>query len=226
MHQPESNPNKLKFVVVDDEELALYATINVLKQHYSEADIFPAATSDEALLLVANHNPDLAVVDLCIPENTKYSSQTDTGIQLLKQVMQQYPSLNIVVQSAYPRSLVRLKPVISVHKGGFTVADKSLPMSEMLAKVDWALKGVFYTPQEMRSGIELKPEWLEMLQLASNEGLTDKAIAVRMSIAESTVRHYWKKIQDALGIYPDAGKNLRVHTINLAKEKGLINITK
>ena len=222
MYQSESKPHKLKFVVVDDQELALYATINVLKQNYSDADIFPATTSDEALLLVAYYNPDLAVVDLCIPENTKHSSQTDTGIQLLKKLMQQYPSLNIVVQSAYPRSLVRLKPVISTHQGGFTVADKSLPMNEMLVKVDWALKGVFYTPQEMRSGLEVKPEWLEMLRLASNEELTDKAIAQRMNIAEGTVRHYWKKIQDALGVYPDAAKNLRIHTLNLAKEKGLI----
>ena len=223
MNQPKSIVHNLKFVVVDDQELALYATINVLKQHYTEANIFQAVNSDEALSLVATHNPDLAVVDLCIPENTKLSSQTDTGIKLLKQLMKKYPSLNIVVQSAYPRSLIRLKPAISLHQGGFTVADKSLPMSEMLTKVDWALKGVFYTPQEMRSGIELKPEWEGMLRLASNQELTDKAIAERMSIAESTVRHYWKRTQDALGVYPDGDKNLRVHTINLAKEKGLID---
>ncbi|MBV6626189.1 MAG: response regulator transcription factor [Rivularia sp. (in: Bacteria)] len=221
--QPELKSNKLKFVVVDDQELALYATVNVLKQHYPEVDIFPAANSHEALLLVANNNPDLAVVDLCIPENKQDSSQTNTGIKLLKQLMQKYPTLNIVVQSAYPRSLIRLKPVISLHQGGFTVADKSLAMSEMLTKVDWALKGVFNTPAVIRSGLEVKPEWLEMLQLASNKELTDKAIADQMNVAEGTVRHYWKRIQDALGVYPDAGKNLRIHTINLAKEKGLID---
>jgi DNA-binding NarL/FixJ family response regulator len=223
MHQPESKPNKLKFVVVDDHQSVLYATINVLKQHYSEADIFQAANLDEALSLIANHNPDLAVVDLCIPENTQHSSQTDTGIKLLRQLMQQYPTLNIVVQSAYPRSLIRLKPAISLHQGGFTVADKSLPMSEMLTKVDWALKGVLNTPLVIRSGLEVKPEWLEMLQLASNEEFTDKAIAERMNVSEGTVRHYWKRIQDALGVYPDVDKNLRIHTINLAQEKGLID---
>ena len=221
--QPESKSNKLKFVVVDDQELALYATVNVLKQQYSEADIFPAANSQEALSLVASHNPDLAVVDLCIPQDKQNSSQTDTGIRLLKQLMQQYPALNIVVQSAYPRSLIRLKPVINAHKGGFTVADKSLPVKEMLDKVDWALKGVFYTPEEIRTGIELKPEWLKMLILASNKELTDKAIAEQMNIAESTVRHYWTRIQDELRVYPDTAKNKRIHTINLAKEKGLID---
>lgn len=221
--QSESNSNKLKFVVIDDQELALYATVNVLKQHYPQADIFPAANSHEALLLVANNNSDLAVVDLCIPENKQDSSQTNTGIKLLKQLMQKYPTLNIVVQSAYPRSLIRLKPIISLHQGGFTVADKSLPMSEMLTKVDWALKGIFNTPPEMRTGIELKPEWLKMLQLASNKELTDKAIATEMSIAESTVRHYWTRIQDQLRVYTDTAKNKRIHTINLAKEKGLID---
>ncbi|BAY81492.1 two-component response regulator [Calothrix parasitica NIES-267] len=44
-----------------------------------------------------------------------------------------------------------------------------------------------------------------------------------MSIAESTVRHYWTRIQDELRVYPDTAKNKRIHTINLAKEKGLID---
>ncbi|WP_243146918.1 hypothetical protein [Scytonema sp. UIC 10036] len=78
-------------------------------------------------------------------------------------LMQEHPTLNIVVQTAESRALKRLKPAISLHEGGFTVADKSLPMNEMLNKVKWALDGVFYTPLEMRSGLEVKPEWLEVL---------------------------------------------------------------
>jgi DNA-binding NarL/FixJ family response regulator len=126
------------------------------------------------------------------------------------------------VQSAYTRSLVRLKPAISTHEGGFTVAEKSLSMKEMLTKVDWALNGVIYTPKEMRSGIEVKPEWLEMLELAFNKGLQDKEIAKQMRIAERTVRHYWTNIQDALSVYPDSGKNLRIITEIRAREEGLI----
>jgi DNA-binding NarL/FixJ family response regulator len=223
MYQPRALQNKQKILVIDDQELVLYATINVLKNQYPEAEVFQAQTSQSALNQVTNIKPDLVVVDLAMPETAGETARTDIGIQLLKTLMRQYPTLNIVVQTAHPRSLVRLKPAISIHEGGFTVADKSLPMNEMLTKVEWALKGVMYTPKEMRSGLEVKPEWLEVLQLAFNEGLQDTAIAERMNVAERTVRHYWTKIQDVLGVYPDAGKNLRIQTEIRAREEGLID---
>ncbi|MEO1352887.1 MAG: LuxR C-terminal-related transcriptional regulator, partial [Cyanobacteria bacterium J06635_15] len=68
-----------------------------------------------------------------------------------------------------------------------------------------------------------RPEWLEVLQLAFREGLQDKAIAEKMSISERTVRHYWTKVQDALGVYPNAGKNIRIQTEIRSREEGLID---
>jgi DNA-binding NarL/FixJ family response regulator len=127
------------------------------------------------------------------------------------------------VQSAHVRSLIRLKPDIDTHQGGFTIADKNLPLKEMLEKVDWAIKGLIYTPRDMRTGIEVKPEWLEVLRLAFSEGLQDKAIAEQMNVAERTVRHYWTKVQDALSVYPEAGKNIRIQTEIRAREEGLID---
>lgn len=223
MYQPISKQNNQKILVVDDHESVLYATINVLKQQYPAADIFQSQTINSALNQAKSIKFDLIIVDLVMPETMGETAQTDNGIQLLKVLMRQYPSLNIVVQTANSRPLVRLKAAISNHEGGFTVADKSLPMSEMLTKVDWALKGVNYTPQEMRSGLEVKPEWLKVLQLAFKESLQDIAIANRMSVAERTVRHYWSKIYDVLGVYPDEGKNLRIQTEIRAREEGLID---
>jgi DNA-binding NarL/FixJ family response regulator len=215
--------NKLKILVIDDMELVLYATVDVLKQHYPQAEIIQAQTTQEALNQAASIKFDLAVVDLAMPENPGDPAKTETGIKLLKMLMRQHATLNILVQTAHPRHLVRLKAAISNHEGGFTVADKSLPMNEMLIKVDWALKGLIFTPKDMRSGLEIKPEWLDVLQHAFNEGLQDTAIAKRMSVADRTVRHYWTKIYDVLGVYPDEGKNLRIQTEIRAREEGLID---
>ncbi|MBD2491235.1 response regulator transcription factor [Aulosira sp. FACHB-615] len=212
-----------KILVVDDHEAVLYATTNVLKSHYPEAEIFQAQNIKSAIELSKNIKVDLIIVDLAMPKNIGETAQTDNGVQLLKTLMWQYSTLNIVVQTASPRALVRLKAAISNHEGGFTVADKSLPMSEMLTKVDWAFKGVNCTPQEMRSGLELKPEWLEVIQLAFKESLKDVAIAKRMNIAERTLRHYWTKIYDALSVYPGEDKNLRIQTEIRAREEGLID---
>lgn len=214
---------KLKIFVIDDHELVLNGTIDGLKRQYPEAEILTTQTADGVQKQVESFKPDLVVMDLSIPEKPGDAAKTDTGLELLRTLSKSYPSLNIVVQSAHPKSLVRIKPTIDAHESGFTVADKSLSLQEMLKKVDWALQGLFYTPKEMRAGLEIKPEWLEVLRLAFEEGLQDKAIAERMCVAERTVRHYWTKIQDALGVYPEPGKNIRIQTEMRAREEGLID---
>ncbi|HBE17439.1 MAG TPA: response regulator receiver protein [Cyanobacteria bacterium UBA11149] len=213
----------MKILVLDDHESVLEGTIDVLTRHYPDAEILTAQTAESAKNQVETSHPDLLVTDLSIPEKPGEIARSDSGVQLLRTLMKEYPTLNIVVQSAHVRSLVRLKPTIDTHEGGFTIADKSLPMKEMLAKVDWAMQGVVYTPKEMRSGLEVKPEWLQMLKLAFEDGLQDKAIAQRMNVAERTVRHYWNKVQDALGVYPEDGKNIRIQTEIQAREEGLID---
>ena len=211
------------FVVVDDHESVLGGTVAVLQKEYPTVRIVTANTAKDAEDKVAGTEPDVVVMDLSIPYLSKDTAQTETGIQLLRKLMQEYSTLNIVVQSAHVRSLVRLKPMIDTHEGGFTIADKSLPLKEMLIKVDWALQGLIYTPREMRTGLEVKPEWLEVLTLAFQEGLQDKAIAERMNVSERTVRHYWTKVQDALDVYPEAGRNIRIQTEIRAREEGLVD---
>ena len=211
------------FVVIDDHEAVLGGTVAALKMEYPEARIVTASTAKEALEQVAGVKPDGVVMDLSIPFTPQDVAQTETGIELLRTLMNTYPTLNIVVQSAHVRSLVRVKPLIDLHEGGLTIADKSLPLKEMLKKVDWALQGLIYIPRDMKTGLEVKPEWLNVLTLAFQKGLQDKAIAQEMNISERTVRHYWTKVQDALEVYPEAGKNIRIQTELSAREKGLID---
>jgi DNA-binding NarL/FixJ family response regulator len=214
---------KQKILVVDDHESVLNGTVSVLSQQYPEAEILTAQTATAAQQMIETANPDLVVMDLSIPDGPKATARTETGINLLRSLMQHYPTINLVVQSAYTKALVRLKPAIDAHEGGFTIADKSLPLQEMLTKVEWALQGVVYTPKEMRTRLEIKPEWLEVLKLAFEQELQDKAIAERMNVAERTVRHYWTQVQDKLGVYPEPGKNIRIQTEKRAREEGLID---
>jgi DNA-binding NarL/FixJ family response regulator len=214
---------KQKILVIDDHESVLNGTVSALRQQYPEAEVFTAQTAKAAQQQMQVASPELVVMDLSIPEAVGDLSKTDVGIQLLRTLMQDYPTLNIVVQSAYAKALVRLKPTINAHEGGFTIADKSLSLKEMLMMVDWAQRGVVYTPREMRTGLELKPEWVDVLKLAFEQGLQDKAIAERMNVSERTVRHYWTQVQDALGVYPEPGKNIRIQTEMRSREEGLID---
>jgi DNA-binding NarL/FixJ family response regulator len=212
-----------QLLIVDDHDSVLSGTVSAVQQAYPDADIRTARTAQETLETLEARVPELVVMDLSIPETTGEPSQTETGVNLLRTLMQKYPELNFVVQSAHVKALVRIKPTIDSHRGGFTIVDKMLPLKETLTKIDWALQGLIYTPKDMRTGLELKPEWLEVLQLAYREGLQDKAIAEQMNVSERTVRHYWTKVQDALEVYPDSGKNIRIQTEIRAREVGLID---
>jgi DNA-binding NarL/FixJ family response regulator len=214
---------RFRILIIDDHEMVLSGTKAVLEGQYPDAEIYEARTAQQGLEQVKMVNPDVAVIDLSMPDTIGETAKVDTGIQLLRQIMAEHPTLNIVVQSAHVKSLIRIKSAISNHEGGFTIADKSLSMKEMLTKVEWSAQGVVFTPKEMRGGLELKPEWLQVLKLAFEEELMDKVIGDRMNIAERTVRHYWSKIQDVLDVYPGDGKNIRIQTEKRAREEGLID---
>ncbi len=214
---------KYTFLVVDDHALVLGGTLDILKQAYPKAEILTAQTAQEALNQMKQIHPVLVIADLVMPDMIGETAQANAGLQLLKTLMEQHPKLNLVVQSAHVRTLVWLKPAIDNHMGGFTIVDKSQPVKELLTMVDWALQERTYTPREIRNGLQLKPAWLQVLQLAFQESLQDTAIAKRMSVSERTVQYYWTKIRDVLEVYPDEGKNLRIQTEVRAREAGLLD---
>ncbi|MCF2150806.1 response regulator transcription factor [Desmonostoc muscorum LEGE 12446] len=217
---------QLKILVVDDHQLILTGTLNVLRQQYPDAEIINAQTAQDTTEQIAFSQFDLVVMDLSIPEKLGMTAQTDTGINLLQELLNNYPNLNFLVQSSYVKALVRIKHEIDNHQGGFAIADKGLSEQEMLTRVNLTLQGATHT-KDIKTGLELKPEWLEVLRLGFEEGLTDKLISERMYKSERAVRTYWTKIQDVLGVYPEdckkGGKNIRIQTEIRAKEEGLID---
>jgi DNA-binding NarL/FixJ family response regulator len=223
MSQDSPEQGALKILVVDDHELILSGTLDLLKRHYLQAEILTAKTTQNALQQVEAFQPDLVIMDLSLPETSRDTAEINQGIKSLGTLMKNYPALNLVVQSSYVKALVRIKLDIDAHEGGFTIADKGLSSQEMLNRINLALLGVTHTKDLKMPPGEVKPEWIEVLNLAFEEGLEDKVIAERMRVALRTVRHYWTKLQDVLGVYPEDGKSLRIQTERRAREEGFID---
>lgn len=220
-----------KVLVVDDHHLIISGTFSMLQKQYTDMEIHIAKTLEDALYEIEtiqkeNSSFDLIILDLSIPEKTGMNAHVDTGIQLIKHLLKKYPTQNLMVQSSYAKALVRIKYEIDEHQGGFVIADKGLSEQDMLNRVNLAICGATHT-KDIKTGLELKPEWLEVLNLAFSEGLQDKFIAEKMHVHERTVRTYWTKIQDALNVYPEdckqGGKNMRIQTELRAREEGLID---
>ena len=212
----------LRILIVDDHRLLLNGTIALVCDRMPNAQIAAVQTAQEALSQVAEQLPNLAIVDLSIPESPGTEARIEHGLHLLRQFMQREPALNVMVQSSNVKALIRLMPEIDSHQGGFTIADKSLPVENFLNRMEWALQGFTHT-KDLQLGLEVKPEWLEVLRLAFEEGLQDKAIARTMHKSERMIRHYWSKLQNVLGIYPEPGQNVRALTQIRAREQGLLD---
>lgn len=216
-------------MVLDDHSTVLSGTIHNLKAHYPNTTLVTAETIESGLQKLKTYHPCLLLCDLSLPIQTRTEAKIDHGLNFLREVMETYPELHITVQSSYVKALVRLVHHIDNHKGGFTVADKKLPQTDMLTRIDWALQGLNHTKdvEGIRTGGAMRPEWYQLLELAFDEGLFDWAIADRMNVSERTVRIYWSKLYDVLGVYPEEnrqnGQNIRIRTERRARELGLID---
>ena len=218
-----------KILIVESYEIFLNGTIKILRSYYPDAVIHAATTVENALYQVEIFKPELVITDICIAQNVGEATRINNGMQLLEKLLSDYPQINILVQSTCIKNLVRMKSVIDNHPSGFVVADKSLTTQQTLQRVDWAMQGLTHTKgiKAINSGLEIKPEWIRLLNLAFEEGFQDKAIAAHICVSERMVRHYWLKLQVMLDINVEElrnqGKNLRVITHIRAREEGLID---
>lgn len=222
MSHSSTDSQQVEILIVDDHRLLLNGTISLVGDRFPSAQIRSCQTAQEAKTQVSKHLPDLAIVDLSIPQTSGTAADVEHGLGLLKFLMQNYPQLNLMVQSSNIKALIRIMPEIDNHQGGFTIADKSLPIDTFLMRMEWAIQGFTHT-KDLQTDVEVKPEWLEVMRLAFEEGLQDKAIAQAMHKSERMIRHYWSKIQDVLEIYPEEGKNMRAVIQIRARETGLID---
>ena len=100
---------KSRILVIDDHAMVLGGTTTALKIHYPDAELYTAQTAQQGFEQVKVVSPDVIIIDLSMPEKTGEAAKVDTGIQLLRQIMNDFPNLNIVVQSAHVKSLIRIK---------------------------------------------------------------------------------------------------------------------
>ncbi|NER83908.1 MAG: response regulator transcription factor [Leptolyngbya sp. SIO1D8] len=224
-----SGSDRYTVFVVEDHPTTLAGIHSVLQRFENKIEVKTLETLQEAKAAIQKLQPDLIVSDLQLPESPGEAASTEIGIQFLKDLMKDYPNLNIAVHSSYPDALIRILPDIDNHRGGFTVTNKDSSTEKAFERFNAALQGYTHTRdiRSLKAGLELKPEWLETLDLACTEGYQDRAIAKHLHVSESMVRNYWSKIYDVLGIYPEdekeEGRNLRIVTCIKAREEGLVD---
>ncbi len=85
--------SKIRVLIADDHAVVRDGTRRILEQEADMEVVAEAANGAEAVKLAGNSNPDVAIIDIAMPEMD--------GIEATKQIKSLYPSIAVLILSAY-----------------------------------------------------------------------------------------------------------------------------
>ena len=198
----------MRIVVADDDLLTRQGIVHLLQE--SEIEVVGEAGDADALLAkVRLTRPDAVVVDIRMPP-----THTDEGIAAARSIREEHPDVGVLVLSQYIEASYALR-LLEEHpeRVGYLLKERvfdGVVLVDALRRIQDAETVVDPTIVSRLLGrrrrvdplAELTDRERETLALLA-EGLSNKAIAGRLFVAERTVESHVTQIFSKLGV--DAG---------------------
>jgi len=194
----------VKVFLVDDHEVVRRGLIDLLGADPELDVVGEAGSVAEAMARIPAANPDVAVLDVRLPDGN--------GIELCRDLLSRLPELRCLILTSYTSDEAMLDAILA-GASGYVVKDikgmelaravkevgagRSLLDNRAAAALMAKLRGSTTEKQDPLSGLTEQERTL--LGLLS-EGLTNKQIADRMFLAEKTVKNYVSRLLAKLGM--------------------------
>jgi DNA-binding NarL/FixJ family response regulator len=205
----------MRVVVAEDTLLTREGIVHLLRG--AGIDVVAEAENAEQLLgHVRSARPDVAIVDIRMPP-----THSDEGLVAAQQIRAEYPDVGVLVLSQYvdPRYAMRL---LEEHpeRVGYLLKERIFDVAVLVdalrrivdreTVVDPTIVSVLFGRQRRNDPLAaLTEREREVLELLA-QGLSNRAVAARLFIAESTVEAHVKQIFLKLGLPVDADAHRRV----------------
>lgn len=193
----------VKVFLVDDHEVVRRGLVDLLGADPELDVVGEAGSVAEAMARVPAARPDVAVLDVRLPDGN--------GIELCRDLLSRMPDLRCLILTSYTSDEAMLDAILA-GANGYVVKDikgmelaravkdvgagRSLLDNRAAAALMAKLRGAA-EKQDPLSG--LTDQERTLLGLLS-EGLTNKQIADRMFLAEKTVKNYVSRLLAKLGM--------------------------
>ena len=201
-------------VVIADDNLLVRKGIAALLEESGIEVTAQADTAEELLAAVAEHEPDVAIVDVRMPP-----TQTDEGLQAAHAIRERHPATAIVVLSQHVEYGIAVRVLAErPERLGYLLKDRVTDPGDFvrtLARV--AGGGTALDPEVVARLLApdggdgplsaLSPRELEVLQLVG-EGLSNPAIGERLGITLRSAEKHVSSVFARLGL-PDTGNENR-----------------
>ena len=188
----------MRIMIVDDHELVREGVRSALSRVAGIEVVAEASTGREALRRVRQTLPDIALVDLRLPDMR--------GEDLTRELHRGFPGTAVIILSTYlSEETVRG----ALQAGAAAYVTKAAGLPELLAAIERVRQGrrvvgaasgpqivkqLHQLVNERMSGTTPTPQQERVLELAA-EGFTNQEIGKRLFISESTVRFHVQKLK-------------------------------
>jgi DNA-binding NarL/FixJ family response regulator len=203
-------------IVIAEDSVLLRAGIERLLTDAGHEVLAGVDTAEGLLRAVAEHEPDLAVVDVRMPPTF-----TDEGIRAAVVLRAQHPATAVLVLSQYVEERYASELIAENSGGlGYLLKDRVADVADFLAAVDTVGSGGTALDPEVVTQIVVRSRRgddlgglsnreRETLQLMA-EGRSNSAIAASMHVTEGSVEKHISAIFTKLGLPIEEHGNRRV----------------
>ena len=186
--------HKIRILIAEDHFVARAGLVAVLNAQPDMIVVAEASDGSEAVSLFAKHAPDLALLDMRMPE----MNGAETAAAILKKA----PNARLIALTTYGGSEDVRRALAAGVKGYLT---KEVLRDELLKSIREVHQGGTYLPRGVSASLAmdhnepLSARELDVLRLIVT-GLGNKQIAYSLDIAEPTVKSHVKNILAKLGV--------------------------
>jgi len=210
----------IRVILADDHAVVRKGIRDFLEEPGDIAVVAEAANGDEALALIREHRPDVAVLDIQMPGRT--------GLEVTRAVRAEQLPVGVLILTAYDDDPF-VMTALRAGANGYVL--KTAEPEEIVAAVRAVHEGqsaldpallqkvmAFISSAPLAATVEsLSAREIEVLRLAA-QGFTNKAIGVQLGISDRTVQGHLTNIYGKLDVAS------RTEAVTKAIQMGLVSV--